>query len=94
MREHIGEFNAMGWEIVHVLACPGNLLECEVTMAARELTGPPGGMTGRFEVTTVSTKGGPKITLGKTVGPEAGAGFSKRTGYSYRRSTMLPKGAE
>lgn len=94
MRPHIGQFDQQGWEIIHVLACPGDLRECIVTQACRELTGPPHGKLGRFEVFPKVTKSGPVLVIGDAVGPEVGLDFSKRTGYSYKRAHLLPKGAE
>jgi len=43
---HIVEFTRTGWELNHTLACPGNLLDCPLTEACRDLAGPP--RIGRF----------------------------------------------
>ena len=94
MRQHVAFFDKQGWEAVHLLSCPGDLRECGVTIACRELTGPPYGNTGWYEVGTKPSKTGPILVLIQKTVPSAAAGMSKRTGYSYRRSHVLPKGAE
>jgi hypothetical protein len=97
IRPHIGVFTDVGWEIIHILSCPGDLRECPVTLAAREITVdedgfPIGVKYGRWEVDTVTNKSGIHLVLGSKVGPEAGLGFSRRTGYSYKQSNILPRG--
>lgn len=98
MRPHIARFDRQGWEAIHLLSCPGDLRECSVTIACRELTDPPHGRTGSFEVTTKASKSGPTLLLGNEVTPDTvfsgGLALSKITGYSYKHSHILPKGAE
>lgn len=80
IRNHIITCDAHGWSLVHTLACPGDLLQCEMTHILRQLQEPP--VVGRYEAWFKNRRDG---SLQLVIGPELPRDVpdptSRRTGH-------------
>jgi len=85
---HIAEFTERGWDLIHPLNCPANLLECPVTELCRDLRAAP--KTGRFWADAVRRGKEHKLVLGDPV-PRDIQGTSRKTGHHFTQVKMRPR---
>lgn len=89
MTNHIGVFNDKGWEVIHTLGCPGDLLQCPITVACQELEAPP--KIGWYELDwELDRRKNVRLLYGEQVPFGTNNHFSRRTGYGYKSTREFP----